>query len=324
MKHFVGIDVSKDKLDVEVMDELAHTRTRQVENGPLGWAKLDKWLRTGQAGGSRVCLEATGRYSEGIATFLYQAGYAVSVVNPARIRGYANAQLRRNKTDKLDAHIIADFCRTQDCEVWAPPSLEMRTLQGLVRHLAVLENDKGAVDNRLRDRAALPALVVEQLSKQQSLLSQQIDQLKRAIQDHIDQFPDLKRQRDLMDTISGIGPLSAAKLLAECRALTQFDNVRQLVAFAGLNPSHHQSGSSIKRKTLISKTGNSAIRAALYMPAVVAKRHNPILRAFAERLRQKGLCEMAIIAAVMRKLLHLIFGVLKSGKPFDPNFALPS
>ena len=321
MKHYVGIDVSKDKLDVEVMDEQQRTRTRQVENTPSGWAKLDKWLKSAQAEGCRVCLEATGRYSEGIATFLFEAGYAVSVVNPARIRGYANAQLRRNKTDKLDAHIIADFCRTQEAEAWSPPSAEVRVLQGLVRHLAVLEADKGALDNRLRERAALPALVVEQLSSQQSLLSQQIEQLKRAIQDHIDQFPDLKRQRDLMDSITGIGPLSAAKLLGECRALTQFDNVRQLVAFAGLNPSHHQSGSSIKKKTLISKCGNSAIRAALYMPAVVAKRHNPVLRAFAERLRAKGLCEMAIIAAVMRKLLHLIYGVLKSGKPFDPNFA---
>jgi len=127
-----------------------------------------------------------------------------------------------------------------------------------------------------------------------------------------------------MDSIKGIGPLTAAKLLAECRPLTEFDDVRQLVAFAGLNPSHYQSGSSIKKKTLISKCGNSAIRAALYMPAVSAKNHNPILRAFAQRLHAKGLCNMAIIAAVMRKLLHLVYGVLKSGKPFDPNFALAS
>jgi transposase len=321
MEHYGGIDVSKDKLDVELMDEQQRKRTCQVDNTRVGWVKLGSWLAHAQAQGCRVCLEATGRYSEGIATFLYEAGYAVSVVNPARIRGYANAQLRRNKTDKLDAHIIADFCRTQDTQVWSPPSQEMRVLQGLVRHLAVLEADKGAVDNRLREPAALPELVVQLLSSQQILLSQQIEQLKKAIQDHIEQYPDLKKARDLMDSIQGIGPLTAAKLLAECRPLTAFDNVRQLVAFAGLNPSHHQSGSSIRKKTLISKCGNSAIRAALYMPAIAAKNHNPVLRAFAARLKQRGLSNMAIIAAVMRKLLHLVVGVLKSGKPFDPNFA---
>jgi transposase len=266
-------------------------------------------------------LEATGHYSEGVAEALYTAGYPVSVVNPARVRGYADAQLRRNKTDALDARLLADFCRTQAPEAWTPPPPEVRQLQALVRHLSNLEQAKQGVDNRLRDRASLPPLVVDQLQSQQTLLVAQIDQVKRALQDHIDQHPDLKRQRDLMDSIPGIGPLTAAKLLAECRPLTAFTDVRQLVAFAGLNPSHHQSGTSIKRKTLLSKRGNPAIRAALYLPAVSAKNHNPILRAFAQRLLARGLPEMAVIAAVMRKLLYLVFGVLKSGQPFDPNFA---
>ncbi len=196
----------------------------------------------------------------------------------------------------------------------------MRALQALVRHLATLETAKQQADNRLREAAALPDLVVAQLTSQRDLMVQQIDPLKAAIQDHIDHFPDLKRQRDLMDSIPGIGKLTAAKLLAECRSVSRFDDVRQLVAFAGLNPAHHQSGSSIKKKTTISKTGNSAIRAALYMPAVCAKRHNPLLRPVAQRLLARGYCEMQVITAVMRKLLHLVFGVLKSGKPFDPNF----
>src|SRR5262249_46060202 len=255
MNRYVGIDVSKDTLDVELMDEQQRTRYRQVDNTPAGWAKLDGWLKSAGAAGCRVCLEATGRYAQGVATFLYEAAYAVSVVNPARIRGYANAQLRRNKTDKLDAHVIADFCRTQSAEAWSPPSPQMRVLQGLVRHLAVLESDKGAVANRLRDRAALPALVVEQLHSQQTLLTQHIQQLKQAIQDHIDQYPALKKSRDLIASIKGLGKLTAAKLLAECRPLTAFENVRQLVAFAGLNPAHHQSGSSIRKKTFLSKTG---------------------------------------------------------------------
>lgn len=314
----VGIDVSKATLDVVWQDERRQTQYTQVANDTSGYAKLQRWL--GKRAVEAVCLEATGRYSEGVAESLYQAGYRVSVVNPARIRGYATSQLRRNKTDKLDAALIADFCRTQQPEAWTPPPPEVRQLQALVRHLTALEEAKQQADNRLREAAALPDLVVQQLKSQRNLLVQQIDQLKAAIQDHIDHFPDLRRQRDLMESIPGIGKLTAAKLLAECRSITRFDDVRQLVAFAGLNPAHHQSGSSIKKKTTISKTGQAAIRAALYMPAVSAKRHNPILRAFAQRLFARGCCEMEVITAVMRKLLHLVYGILKSGRPFDPNF----
>jgi len=318
----LGIDVSKDKLDVVWMDEQRQTHYTQVDNSTSGYDKLKRWLR--QRDVEAVCLEATGRYSEGVAAYLYAAGYRVSVVNPARIRGYANSQLRRNKTDKLDASLIADFCRTQQPEAWTPAPPEVRQLQALVRHLSTLEEAKQQADNRLRDAAALPPLVVQQLKTQRDLLAGQIKQLKAAIQDHIDHFPDLKKQRDLMDSLPGIGKLTAAKLLAECRSFSRFDDVRQLVAFAGLNPAHHQSGSSIRKKTTLSKTAQSAIRAALYMPALVAKRHNPLLKAFAQHLLDKGLCQMQVIAAVMRKLLHLIYGILKSGRPFDPNFLLPA
>ena len=316
----LGIDVSKDKLDVVWMDAQRQTQYCQVDNCASGYAKLKHWLGKRQV--EAVCLEATGRYSEGVAAYLHEAGYRVSVVNPARIRGYATSQLRRNKTDKLDAALIADFCRTQQPEAWTPPPPEVRQLQALVRHLRSLETAKQQADNRLREAAALPDLVVQQLTDQRALLVQHIDHLKQAIQDHIDHFPDLKHQRDLMASIPGSGKLTAAKLLAECRALTRFDNVRQLVAFAGLNPAHHQSGSSIRKKTTISKTGNAAIRAALYMPAVSAKRHNPLLRPFADRLLARGCCEMEVITAVMRKLLHLVYGVLKADRPFDPNFHL--
>jgi transposase len=143
-----GIDVAKDTLDVVVMDEQGQTRYIQVDNTEAGWQRLAKWLAKGRAAGCAVCLEATGRYSEGVAEYLYGAGYVVSVVNPARIRGYAKSQLRRNKTDKLDAKLIADFCRTQAPDPWSPPPQEVRQLQALVRHLAALERDKQAVDNR--------------------------------------------------------------------------------------------------------------------------------------------------------------------------------
>jgi transposase len=188
-------------------------------------------------------------------------------------------------------------------------------------HLADLESDRQRQRNRLHalQHAACPSsTVLENLHQQIDFLTHQIDHVQQAIQDHIDHHPDLKQQRDLLDSIQGIGPLTAAKLLGEYGDMRQFTDVRQVVAFAGLNPRHHQSGTSVKGHTSISKMGRSSIRAALYMPAVVAKRANPRLAAFADRLASRGLCQMQIIVAVMRKLLHFAFGVLKSGQLLIP------
>jgi transposase len=162
--------------------------------------------------------------------------------------------------------------------------------------------------------------VLDNLQAQIDFLKQQIDAVIKEIQDHINQYPKLKKQRDLLKSIKGIGDPTAAKLLAEYGDMRQFDNVRQVVAFAGLNPKHRQSGSSVRGKTHISKIGRSSIRAALYMPAVVAKNHNKLLQPFVQRLEKQGLCGIEIVVAVMRKLLHIAFGILKSGQPFDPNY----
>src|SRR5258707_15615213 len=191
----IGIDVSKDKLDVVCMDEQRQTQYAQVDNTAKGYAQLKRWLAKRQV--QAVCLEATGRYSEGIAEYLHAAGYRVSVVNPARIRGYATSQLRRNKTDKLEATLIADFCRTQQPEAWTPAAPEVRALQALVRHLATLETAKQQANNRFREAAALPHLVVAQLTSQRDLRVQQIDHPKAAIQAQIDHSPDRKRQANL-------------------------------------------------------------------------------------------------------------------------------
>jgi transposase len=248
----------------------------------------------------------------------------VSVVNPARIKKYAESQLKRNKTDRLDAEIIADFCRTQQPPPWSPPSGAQRELQTLVRHLADLESDRQRQRNRRHalQHAAYPsATVIDNLQHQIAFLTDQIDQVKQAIQDHIDRHPDLKQHRDLLDSIQGIGSLTAAKRLGEYGDMSQFSNVRDVVAFAGLNPRHHQSGSSVRGQTRISKMGRSSIRAALYWPAITAMRFDPRPAALAERLTARGKSEMQISVAVMRKLLHYAYGVLKSGQRYDPNFS---
>jgi transposase len=242
------------------------------------------------------------------------------VVNPARVKGYAASQMRRNKTDRLDAELLADFGRTQQPAVWTPPTPQLRLLQQLMRHLEDLTLARQQVQNHLED-ATLSSALRQHWQTQLELLTAQIAQTQQAIHDHLDQHPDLKQQADLLRSIPGLGDLTIGKLLAECRDIRAFSNVRQLVAFVGLNPRHHVSGSSIHKRPTISRTGSSSLRAALFMPALTAMRFNPLLRAFADRLRARGLAGKAIVVAVMRKLLHLVYGVLKSGCPFDPNWA---
>lgn len=323
MTAILGVDIAKASFQVVLLREGQPPVEGQFSNDPKGFKQLWQFLKKRHALPIQVCLEATGPYGEALAEFAYQAGATVSVVNPAQIKAYGQAQLRRNKTDQLDAQLIADFCRTQQPEAWTPPDPASRELQALVRHLADLESDWQRQRNRWQalEQSARPSDTIrQQLQQHLDLLTQQIAEVKQAMQDHIDRHPDLKNKRDLLDSIPGIAPLTAAKLLGEIIRLDDFTDVRQLVAFAGLNPKHHQSGTSVHGHTHISKIGHSSIRAALYMPAVVAKKANPLLKLLAERLAQRGLSKMEIVVAVMRKLLHYVFGVLKSGQPFDPHF----
>ena len=230
----VGIDVSKAGLDV-VLLKAERRESQHFTNTPTGFGKLNSWLqRRAQGGGIHVCLEATGQYSEGAAEFLFEQGYLVSVVNPARIKAYGASQLSRNKTDQLDAALIADFCRTQQPDAWPPLPPEVKHLQALVRHLQALTTTRQQAHNRL-DNPAQDTPVTDHLQTQIALLDQQIKETKKAIADHLDSHPTLKVQKDLLISIPGLGELTIGKLLAECRDLPSF-HARQLVAFAGLNP----------------------------------------------------------------------------------------
>jgi len=319
MTTIVGIDIAKAKFDVALLLEDGRVDYGQFDNTPKGFKQFNTWLSKRRSDTLHACMEATGLYSNDLALFLHQQGYTVSVVNPARISAYGDSLLRRNKTDKLDAALIADFCRTQTPPPWNPPDPSWLELQSLARHLQDLEQTRQQQRNRLGS-GVRSSLVREQLQRHIALLDEQIDQIKHHIQDHLDQHPDLRQQKELLTSIPGIGDLTAAKLLAQIPNIRAFDDPRQLVAFAGLNPSQHQSGNSRRSKTPISKQGHACLRAALYMPAISAKQHNPLLRAFALRLSQRGLSGLEIVVAVMRKLLHLVYGILKSGLPFDPHF----
>jgi transposase len=319
MTHSVlGIDVAKETLEVALLQE-GGMLNKRFENTAAGHRQMAVWLGQHGAGGAHVCLEATGQYGDAVAEYLFGESLPISVVNPARIKYYANSKLRRNKTDKADAQLIAEYCLREKPALWTPPAASFRDLQALVRHLDDLQVSRVQETNRLTCGVHTP-LVVEQLQTLIALLDVQIQQTRQAIQAQIDRFPQLKQAQDLLVTIPGIGRLTAAKLLGEIRNILDFENARQLAAYAGLTPRNFLSGTSVHKKSRLSKTGNTNLRKALYMSAISAKHWNPIVRQFCTRLSQAGLNPMQIVAAAMRKLLHLAFGILKTGRPFDPNY----
>jgi len=316
-KPVIGIDVSKLILDVILSDGVT-SHYMQVDNTPQGYVQLVSWLKKWDGANAHVCLEATGQYGDSVAEYLHTRGYPVSVVNPAQIKHYGQSKLRRNKTDKADAKLIAEFCLRENPAIWTPPSSVFKDLQALVRHLDDLQAMRLQETNRLGS-GVQTTFVLASLKLMKATLDVQIRQTKQAIQDHIDQHPDLKHRQELLDTIPGIGLLTAAKLLGEIRDILGFEDARQLAAYAGLTPRKFFSGTSVHRKARLSKTGNAKLRQILYMPAISAKRCNPIVHAFCERLIVSNHTPMEVIGAAMHKLLHLVYGVLKTDRPFDPK-----
>jgi transposase len=266
------------------------------------------------------CMEATGSYWEGLALHLHGLGHRVSVINPARIKAFAESELLRTKTDAVDAALIARFCKRQEPEPWMPPPPEIRVLQALVRHYEHLKTTR-AQQSVYAQSSEAPPIVARSTQQVIAALDAQISQVEREIRKHFDDHPDLKRKRDLLTSIPGIGETTAGSLLAEIPHLDRFESAKAVSAYAGLSPRDRRSGSSIHGRPRMCKTGNSRIRKALYMPAIVACRFNPALRPFVERLVAAGKHKRLIIGAVMRKLLVLAYAILRSGTRFEANHA---
>ncbi|HEY0323911.1 MAG TPA: transposase [Pyrinomonadaceae bacterium] len=315
----LGIDISKLKFDVALLRAGGKFKHRVFPNTAAGFLQLSAWLEKQKVERVHACLEATGTYSEAVATYLSDAGHVVSVINPAAIKAYGQSRLSRTKTDKADASLIAQFCQERRPPQWQPLPAEIRKLQALVRRLDALIEMRQMEANRL-EVTADAVVVTESLVGHLAFLDDEIARTEELIRSHIDAHPGLREQRDLLLSIPGIGDTTAAKLLGEIMDVKLYESARQLAAFAGLVPRLHESGSSVRRKARLSKTGAPRLRKALYFPAIVVMRHNPHVRVMSERLKKRGKCPMQIIGAAMRKLVHLAYGVLKSGKPFDPEF----
>jgi len=316
---YLGIDIAKAKFDVCLLHEEKQEK-KVFKNNEAGFEELRCWLEPWSKAEGKIVMEASGNYGKALLRYLAEQGYWVAQVNPARIKGYAQSRMLRNKNDRLDAALIAHFAKTQeDLRHWEALSEEEESLKEMVRHLNDLKASQQQEKNRLEAQPS-SAKVRESLQKHLAFLEEQIKDLEKLIRQHVNQYPDLKRQKDLLTSIPGLGESSAFQMMAECGNLTRFEDVRELVAFVGLHPQQAQSGSSLHYTKGISRMGPASLRAALYMPAIVAKRHNPILKVFADRLKASGLSGKEVVVAVMRKLFHLAYGILKSGQPFDPHF----
>ena len=312
----LGIDIAKQRLEVALLVD-GKVKNKSFKNTMEGFEALSLWLKKLGIQKVQACLEATGNDGEQLAIYLHEAGNTVSIVNPARIKGFAQSELIRTKTDKIDAGIIARFCLAMKPEPWTPPSLEVRFLRALVRRADSLVEMLTQEKNRL---GTAHESVIPLIKEHMDYLSKEIKKVRDQIAALIDQNPNLKQMKELLGSIPGIGKATIAGILAEFGNLEIFYHVRELVAFIGLAPKETLSGSSIKGKPRLCKVGHARFRKALYMPALVSIQCNPVMIAFYNRLKDKNKNGKVIVCAIMRKLVHIIFGILKSGKTFDPNY----
>ncbi|HEY9789192.1 MAG TPA: transposase [Candidatus Obscuribacterales bacterium] len=310
----VGIDIAKRTFDVATFVD-GKKKHKQFKNNIDGFALLIEWFCQLGIARAHVCMEATGIYGEALSVFLHETGHRVSVVNPARIHGFALSQLQRAKTDKADAIVIARFCAAMVPDAWVPPSPATRKLRDLVRHLQALTENMVHESHR-RDHCISPEVAMR-IEDHIWYLKDSINALKKDIMLFVREHPDLSADVKLVETIPGVGTQTAITLLAELPNLDCFKSARQLASFVGVTPRLKESGSSVRGKPRLSKCGNSRLRKALYFPAIVARQQNSNVVDFCQRMRQHGKSEMCIIGAVMRKLIHQVFAVLTKKVPYS-------
>ncbi len=298
-RYCMGIDMAKASFDFCLLSKNGTRLWRgKFSNDATGIGAFLAQLQARSWPLSQIhfALEATGVYGKRLIAALHQAGLAVSVLNPAQVKYFAFSVLRRTKNDRVDAAIIAQFC------------LERKPLA--TRPLRPLEEEF----------KLLPELISQQRGQRLAQLKKEIAQLESAIFGLVAADQALSRQSQLLCSIPGIAQLTAAKLLAEL-AGKEFQSARQLAAYAGLTPSEFRSGVSLYGKTTLCKIGNAFLRKALYLPAAVARRWCKPIQQWAAGLESRKLHSLAIRGAVMRKLLHIAFGVLSHQQPYNPNLA---
>lgn len=319
---YVGIDVGKSELWLAV----AERRPQEFAHTPAGIRALVRFChKVMPKYVLHFCMEATGIYSRSLAVrLLSHADVQVSIVNPMQITAFGKAQLRRTKTDAVDARVILAFAQSQRPRTWTPEPAALWDLTQLVRAADDLQAMRAACSNRNQIHALMPdrsAMVKHTERALLRTLDSQLTRLHKAITDLCARDPQLCHQIALLCSIPGVAKLSATRFLAYGRRAWTTHSAKELTAHAGLAPRHRLSGTSVRGKSHLAKQGDARLRCALYMPTMVASRHNPAIKPVYERLRKAGKPGKLALVACMRHLLLIARAVLRNNQPFDPNYA---
>jgi transposase len=318
----VGVDVSKPTVDVRPYAErkAAHKR---FANTAEGFLQLQAWLERQGIKRAHICLEATGTYSDAVALFLYEQGHQVSLINPARLAAFRKSEGISTKTDKGDALLLAQYCQQKRPALWHPTSVEVQTLQVLLLRMEQLEHMRQEERNRL-ENSRLDAQTRQEIQEHIALLEQKLEQTRQRAVAHTQSQEPMSEATTIMDSVPGIAMLSAMRVLSVLISWERFASASQVVRFAGLDAQEKTSGTSVHGQTHISKQGNALLRKWLYMCALTLLRCDKHFQRWADELRARGKPGQVIAVAVMRKLLHILYGVWKSGQAYDPRKAFPS
>jgi transposase len=304
----IGIDVSKDKLDVHV---LPAAEAFAVPRNGAGIEELAGRLQA--LAPAVIAIEATGGFETVVAAGLAGAGLPVVVVNPAQIRAYAKAVRRRAKTDALDAAVIADFARATRPEVRPLPDAATQLLAGLVARRRQIVDMMAAEGQR--ERRVDTQRLRKSIARVRKTLEAELAELDREIGEEVRGSPAWRDKEDLLVSVPGVGPVVARTLLAELPELGRLDR-REIAALAGLAPFTRQSG-QWRGKSFIGG-GRASVRTVLFLAAMTAARWNPQLKAFRDRLVQAGKPKMVALVAVARKLLTILNAIIRDNKPWQP------
>lgn len=318
----VGIDVGCE----ELWASTEGLKPKMFKHSKEGVRSLHAWSQK-KSGQTQIhfCMEATGVYSMSVVNLLVEKHQAlVSIVNPAQIKTFARMQMRRSKTDQIDAEIIRNYAETQSPPLWKPASKQLRQLTCLVTQADAIKESLGQWRNRHHAQRFIPDMPKEIKKTQRSIersLETQLKKIETTIKNLCASESTLAHKVALLCTIPGVANQTAVKLLAYGQNWLTDISAKALTAHAGLAPQHHQSGTSVNRKSRIDKRGNPKLRKTLFMPALVAVHHNPDLKRFYQRLLKNGKPKKLALVAAMRKLLLLSRAILITEKPFNPQLS---
>lgn len=321
--NYVGIDIAAKSASVcwQGRDQVTYAHC-EIAQTPIGYRQLVKVLKQQTAPGATfVLLEATSTYWIKLAHYLYDAGFVVSVINPAQARYFAKARLQLTKTDPLDAALLVDFARQMQPDPWTPPPAVCDQLkQHLSRHEdlhKMLTQERNRL-HALRHNPHADRQLLQALQDHIQYLKQALRQISQVIQRLLTSDHDWASAARRLLTIKGIGLLSAAWLLVATQAFTRCQNPEQAAAFAGLAPLARDSGTSLRGRRSVGHRGHAALRRTLYMASLAAARSNPVLRPFYQRLLAHGKSKKAAHCAVARKLIHIAWALVTKQRDFDP------